>query len=169
MNVENAMPPGVTNTVTPAGSSTVTAPAIALPEDALMRLPGAHELFGNRHPALRQADRLRFADELAGYLASGFISEAHTGPVQRLIETASNPDGVAFGETNLQLDRHALVFGSVNQQGVGIGYYVCRRGGDANEYFLVGIESGDGCVAPYDIFVSEAWDWASFTAQLPRV
>ncbi|WP_367347352.1 hypothetical protein [Stenotrophomonas bentonitica] len=119
-------------------------------------------------PRVCDAFRTQIAADLAGYLQQGFLSQSDTdGPVQRLVATAEDEDGVDPDAVNLALREGALVFGFYNCHGCGDCYYACMPGKEMLAFFSICIESGVATNGPYDIFVSAPMDWSTFLAELP--
>ncbi|MBG8562904.1 hypothetical protein I4436_25165 [Pseudomonas qingdaonensis] len=119
-------------------------------------------------PLVCQTFRTQIAGELAGYLTQGYLGQSDAeGPVQRLVASAEDEDGVDPDEVNLALREGALVFGFYNCHGCGDRFYACMPGKDELAFFSISIESGVATNGPYDIFVSAPMDWSTFLADLP--
>ncbi len=119
-------------------------------------------------PLLRELARDQWTDDLADYLANGYMeSDDPEGAVQRLVPTATHAEGVAECEVNLVLRSDVRVLGFLDNQGVGDCYYLYRVVDGQPRFYGLCIESGTETGGPYDIFVTEARDWQLFLDNLP--
>jgi hypothetical protein len=154
--------------------------APGVPDDAAPSLGEGHEqaLAGHEGPFLhfcsaltpfaREEFRSRLARELATYLEQGFIEgDDSEGPVQRQQASADQAEGVVPGVVNLVLRDEVMVFGFLDNQGVGDCYFARAPTALGQAFFCICIESGMASGGPYEIFVSPAMDWEEFLRQLP--
>lgn len=154
--------------------------APGVPGDAAASLGETHEqelgaregpflhFYGAAMPFVRDEYRSRLALALAEYLAQGFLDgDDSEGPVQRQQASADHADGVVQGAVNLVLRDGALVFGLLDNQGVGDCYFARAPTALGQAFFCICIESGMASGGPYEIFVSPAMDWEEFLRQLP--
>lgn len=154
--------------------------APGVPDDAAPSLGERHEqalggregpflhFYGAAMPFVRDEYRSRLAHALAEYLEQGYLEgDDNEGPVQRQQASANHADGVVPGAVNLALRDGVLVFGFLDNQGVGDCYFARAQTPSGQAYFCICIESGMATGGPYDIFVSPAMDWEEFLRQLP--
>jgi len=162
------------------GRGVPPAMVLGVPDNASSSLGEMHEraLGGHEGPFLhfcsasmpfvRDEYRSGLARGLAEYLEQGFIEgDDSEGPVQRQQPSADHADGVVPGEVSLVLRDDVLVFGFLDNQGVGDCYYARAPTASGPAFFCISIESGVASGGPYEIFVSAAMDWAEFLRQLP--
>lgn len=139
-------------------------------EEALQARQGNFLSFACGPDAIvRTAIRDDWSCELAAYLEQGYLAAgSEPGPVVRRVASATHRDGVDPDATNLEICNSTLVFGFLDNQGVGDCYYLYSLQQGQPMFFSVCIESGVSIGGPYDISVSAAMDWHGFIAHLPR-
>ena len=153
---------------TPDTSAGAGNPPPGVPETELQQLATHLVQFGGADPSDRETSRKGWTDQLADYLAEGYL-EHDTDAIDRRVESARHAEGVEHGAVNLTLADNTRVLGFVDCQGVGDTYYVCRQGAKDLEYYAITIESGTVTGGPYDIYVTDAMDWIAFKDQLPAM
>ncbi len=150
-------------TVNSSSTAGASAPAVCGPPfGELLKLQGGALLFGDTGEGSHDLLPTQLATTLGGFLESGYLVGEDTGPVQRLVSTAWQAEGVQEGAVNLALHPDARVFGFLDCQGVGDCYYAYR----GSQYYTICIESGTITGGPYDIFVSPAMTWAQLRQEL---
>ncbi len=139
-------------------------------EEALQAFEGGFLTFAcGSDTTVRAAMCEDLGGQLAAYLEQGYLAaDSEPGPIVRRVPGATHRDGVDPDATNLELSDSTLVFGFLDNQGVGDCYYLYSPQQGQPMFFSVCIESGMSTGGPYDISVSAAMDWHGFIAHLPR-